>query len=527
MRERLVEDWLIRINERGYDVAFCQTLLSQGRHVLRAGHSPIEHGKDVLAATTDRKKVWGYQLKTGNFSQADVTKHLEQLKMLVEARPIFPGLPPNFDYQPVLVTTGEFKEPAVSLIKELNESWRARNLPALEIINGRILLADLLSLSADFWPIALPAVRTLRSLYLVEGQGDFDPDAFSDLLMRLFDEKSGKNLGRQAAAANLFVSYLLGPFQENDDHWSVFRGWTLCAASIAWAGAKSKSMETSWQQPFKLARNAARSALISLYEEAKDENNFRSHGMELDDYTRVRNVTALAAVACLELMTDSAPNPVPHVFLSRLKQFITDDRLLFWGEGALSQYLVLVWFLEKHGEHEIAKRLLLLVTALVAKRNQENSEDPLLDSYSSPDDCLTHSLSETSDSETKKAVESHSLLPLVILCVRREMRPQLQAIWVDITHVRMSDLRTEDPLDVLQWSADDATEISQQFNEHSWRDLAEFALRQDTNRVPAIFQTDPDFALMYLLAFQHRKMGSLLKHLDEGFKKRPDILAPE
>src|SRR3954471_453432 len=72
MRERLVEDWLIRINERGYDVAFCQILLLQGRHVLRAGHSPIEHGKDVLAASVDRKKVWGYQLKTGNVSQADV-----------------------------------------------------------------------------------------------------------------------------------------------------------------------------------------------------------------------------------------------------------------------------------------------------------------------------------------------------------------------------------------------------------------------------------------------------------------------
>lgn len=79
----------------------------------------------------------------------------------------------------------------------------------------------------------------------------------------------------------------------------------------------------------------------------------------------------------------------------------------------------------------------------------------------------------------------------------------------------MSILRTEDPVDVLQWSADDATEHSQQFTEQSWRELAEFALRQDTDRMLDIFRSDTNFALMYLLTFQHRMMGSLIKHLDE------------
>jgi hypothetical protein len=338
--------------------------------------------------------------------------------------------------------------------------------------------------------------------------------------MRLFAEKSGKNLGRQAAAANLFTSYLIGPFQENADRWSIFRGWTLTAASIAWAGAKSNTSEGAWHEPYKLARDAARAALIALRDEAKDENQFRSHGMELDDYTCVRNVTAMAAVACVEMMSSAPAAPTPDLFLTRLKQFIADERLLFWGEGALSQYLILIWFLERHGDHAIAKTLLLSATTLVARRNREHSEDPLPDGYHSPDDCLTQLLSETSDDETKKSVESNSLLPLILLCVRRQMRPELNAIWADITHVRMSVLRTEDPLDVLQWSADDATEHSQQFNEQSWQELADFALREDNDRVPVIFQKDPDFALMYLLTFQHRMMGSLLKHLDAGFTRR-------
>lgn len=134
MKERLADDWLSRINERGYDVAFCQVLLSEGKRVLRAGHSPVEHGKDVIATSADQSIVWAYQLKTGDITLKEVQKLQGQLSMLVETRPMFPGLPTTFTYRPVLVTTGEFAEPAMSLIKELNESWRARNLPALVLL---------------------------------------------------------------------------------------------------------------------------------------------------------------------------------------------------------------------------------------------------------------------------------------------------------------------------------------------------------------------------------------------------------
>src|SRR6478672_4544288 len=131
MKERLVEDWLSRINERGYEVPFSQALISAGHRLLRSGHSPTEHGKDILSVMPDGT-VAAYQLKTGDLGQKEITNYLAQIQMLVEARPIFPGLIEPFDYRPFLVTTGEFKEPAVSLVKELNASWRSRNLQELE-----------------------------------------------------------------------------------------------------------------------------------------------------------------------------------------------------------------------------------------------------------------------------------------------------------------------------------------------------------------------------------------------------------
>ena len=114
MNERLADDWLTRINERGYDVAFCQILLSKQKRVLRAGHSPVEHGKDVIATAADQSDVWAYQLKTGDITLKDVQNLQGQLSMLVETRPMFPGLSRAFVYHPVFVTTGEFNEPAMS-----------------------------------------------------------------------------------------------------------------------------------------------------------------------------------------------------------------------------------------------------------------------------------------------------------------------------------------------------------------------------------------------------------------------------
>ena len=66
MQERLVADWLTKAGERGgLDVALCQILLARGCKILRAGHSPTEAGKDIIAITPKRE-LQAYQVKSGN-----------------------------------------------------------------------------------------------------------------------------------------------------------------------------------------------------------------------------------------------------------------------------------------------------------------------------------------------------------------------------------------------------------------------------------------------------------------------------
>ncbi|HTV40334.1 MAG TPA: hypothetical protein VMF08_07150 [Candidatus Sulfotelmatobacter sp.] len=524
MRERLVEDWLTRINERGYESSFCQTLISQGYRICRCGHSPIEHGKDVLAISPEGA-VCAYQLKTGDFGQSDFARCRDQIITLVETLPTHPSLPAQYEYKPYFVTTGEFKDPAVSLVNEYNTSWQKRNLPTLHLISGRHLLADFIRLSLDFWPVEAPDVRRFRELYLVDGRGDFDIEQFARFITEILrDIKSGLDLKRRVAAANLFSSYLLGDFYKQNDHWSVLQGWTVCAAQIAWAGLSGNHPVANWVDSCKIAQNAAFAALESLAKEVLTEKAFAVKDRELDEFVRTRNTVAISAAACWQLISNRH-NPQTTDFQSTvhlLEDYLKRGRLYFWGEGALSQFLIFFWMLEQGGKRATACSLLLDWIKAVTQKNARLSENPIDDPYNSPDECLAKMIGKLlpGDPSRPQAVESYSLFPSILLAVRRNLREQLNIIWKPITNVSLAMFRPEAPEDALLWHCKKGKEYAEGFaRPQSWIELRKMAFKDDRERVPKVLQDDVDFALLYSLVFQHRILRSLIKFLDDEFGK--------
>jgi hypothetical protein len=74
----------------------------------------------------------------------------------------------------------------------------------------------------------------------------------------------------------------------------------------------------------------------------------------------------------------------------------------------------------------------------------------------------------------------------------------------------------ENPRDLLLWRDAEGQEISQRFNHpQKWSELVDSAWEDQRDRIPDILQADLPFALMFLLAFPHRAVGSLIKFLDE------------
>jgi hypothetical protein len=527
MKERLVEDWLIRINERGYEVPFCQSLLAQGYRVLRCGHSPTEHGKDVLAVAREGE-VCAYQLKTGDFGLAEINKYRDQLAMLVEARPIHPGLPDTFAYRPFLVTTGEFKDPAISLIEELNAGWKARGLPALTPINGRQLHVDFVSLSSDFWPVEAPAVRRFRELYLVDGRGDLEVAQYAGLLIQILRAaNSSLDMERRVTAANIFASYLLSEFYNQHDYWSVFQGWTVCASQIAWAGESANIPPGHWSAAFELAKHAAVQSLEDLCKEVLQEDAFRVCERELDDVTRTRNTIALAAAACWQLLAEKeAPGNNNFQRLVKLTAtFVEQGRLFFWGEGAFHHFLTILWLLERGNEEARARDLLSSLIELVAKTNARGGAEPFDDPYFLPDECLAKVLKikEAGPSPGRVAAQSYSLFPLILLAARRGMRTELERAWREISHVDLTWFEPEQPRDALLWRGDKGKEFTDQFPQpQSWKQLCEIAFRDRRDRLPQVLQQDRVFGLLFVLAFPHRIMPSLTKHLDSTWGPMSD-----
>lgn len=522
MKERLVEDWLTRINERGYEIPFCQILVSKGFRVLRCGHSPYEHGKDVLAISPDGK-VYGYQLKSGDVAQADVTKHMEQIRMLVETRPAHPALADDFVFQPVFVTTGEFKDPAISLIKELNLGFVHRKLPSLAVIGGRQLLTDFVQLSADFWPKVSPEVRAFRGLYLSEGQGDLDVTQLSKFIGTIIGGATKPlDLERRAAACNLFASYLLGPFFENEDHWSIFQGWMICAAAIAQRGEVLGLDSKHWEQAFHLAKDGALSALRTLADEALKPDAFRVYQREVDDYTRVRNTLILACVACVALIDGECANSAERASLvaNQIRDFFGSERLLFWGEGAFNQFVLLIWALERYDQTATSDGILLTLLECVSERNHPDTDDPFSDPYVSADEfivSLFQLIGKPPSTSRSKSVESYTVFPLVILAARRGMRDQLVRMWEKISHVRVAIFKPDCPADLLNWHNESGQEISGGFEQpQSWNELREESIRDDSALLPSVLSANSTFALMFMLAFPHRILRSLLKHLDSA-----------
>lgn len=517
MKERLVEDWLTRINERGYQTAFGQTLLSRGFRVLRISHGPYEHGKDVLALSGSNE-VHCYQLKDGDIDIKQWERDYGQICALVETRPNHPALPDDYIYRPFLVTNGIFTDPALDRIKQHNLEWERRGCPKLTPLSGRDLHPDLVKLASDFWPLEPPDVRKFRALYLVDGRGDFISDDFARFMRALLvGELSPKDLERRAAAANVFASYLLGEFYRQADHWSVFHGWILTAAHIAWAAEQNGRPESRWNESFELAKNAAMEALSRLSEECVTEKAFMPKGMELDEYACLRNTVAIGAWAahCIIAGTESSRKRCVEV----IESFVNDGRLWFWGEGAFSGLLAIVWFLEQEKRTELARSFLLGFAMELAADQQRDSVTPLSNPYVRADEVLKKAMEARASFQKEKRrnpVQSFTLLPLTLLLVHRNMRTELEPLWSQLSQVTMTHFGPDKPWGYLEWHCNEGVERDQMFAQpQSWKQLVDYAAKPAIERLPEALRSDFQFSLMFLLVYPHRINWSIIGNIDQ------------
>jgi hypothetical protein len=488
------------------------------------GHSPIEHGKDII--TRDAKgRLNAYQLKQGSLGLKEWERIRPQVVALVESAVDHPNVG-NERCQAWLVSSGEFSAPVLSRISADNKMWRRRGFPPLKVIAGKELLLDFSALASDFWPVQLPEIQAFITLYQKVGVAFIDKAGYASFCLGLINSGGGvkAEVARRISALNIFVSYLLSNAYAAANHWAVVEGWTVACSYIAWAAAKFALPKRYWLPSFELAQTAATSALEKLKDEVLADTALDPRKLEWDEITRLRATYAAGAVSAWFLTQGEAADRQAVANASGfVRQLVRDRRTVIWGESAMPLFVAMVIFIGNASGDRLDEGLLLSLVRAVAVANGRRSRQGLADPYEDADSVLERLLRQLKRPKRKPRTHtgrSYTLEGLVFLAVRRLLRNRLDAHWSAITYVDFIRFLPTSLHDFLLWHADKGSLDSRQPGKpQSWSALLATVRSKDYRRnLPAAVLGQPIFALLFALVFPQRLTSDMMLFLDDSFR---------
>lgn len=182
MYERLVENWLTSVNELGYQLPFCETLVAEGWTVLHVStHGRGEHGKDIVARNPDGA-LCAFQLKGGDIALPAWRGMREEVAELVQLPVRLASVAESEPHRPYLVTNGEIRGDAEENIIRYRDLWVEGGSPRLEVWSRWVILQRFLDAQGAFLPSALPEFRRFVELYVGSFDSPFPRKEFAELV---------------------------------------------------------------------------------------------------------------------------------------------------------------------------------------------------------------------------------------------------------------------------------------------------------------------------------------------------------
>jgi hypothetical protein len=375
----------------------------------------------------------------------------------------------------------------------------------------------------SFWPDRPKSIRDFFSFYLAEGKGDFDPQRFATLLSELLPTQSvSKSRSERVASALCIIgNYMLTAFERERDHWSLFRGWVIIAAHIAWHAQARSLADKHWRGAFSLAKQAALGQLKGILIESVGEDALSPNGLEMDDYTRCRNTVVAGAISAWSLVADTTIDGDLDV-KPLLALLVRQNRLMVWGESALPMVLCLLWASEKHDlEIDVLSVLRGYVEEACERNTVHSNDEPIEPPQTDPDVILERLFSfKANQNRPPKAKHLWAMQAVIHLLARRDDRDFLSQNWTLITKLDLMTFRPDEVDDLLLWSNVEGKEEHRKPRKtQSWSALLEEAARPTHSEIPRLLSQDLSFALLYFLAYPHRISAALISHLDANFRR--------
>ncbi len=526
MQERLLENWLISVNEKSFQIPFCQLLTGEGYQVVHMSrHGPFESGKDILAIDPDGVPC-AFQLKgsTGKISQKEWAKYVDQAVRLVEIPIVHPSVDEKKPRKVFFVTNGELDEEVRLEISDRNREWERRGFPTLTTIVKGGLLTRFLKLHNNLWPKELIAYKDLLELFLEDGTGYLDKSKLANFLLEVLQETDETNKAEQVRSLSslaLITEYAIHPYVEKNNHVAIIEAWTIYLASIILFLTKHDIQEKNWRSNFDLALDTIDQAFTSLIEEIKDRPHLVEGNPMVDSLFYRGRITWLAGLlSSFAIWKKSTDNNWSD---ENILSFIKSNQKYFhlWGEAAIPQLLSITWYLRLNGIEPRASGLLDAIARGICSSNLTSDGKGLPDPYHGLGEVVINQtgLSDTIQKENFKG-RSYALESIIHLLTRWGWRGILEELWPQLTKIDYVEYKTDKPWEFCLWHTESGKlTVHRPKFPQSWRELQEDANKIDLSYLPKELSRNPPILLLFLIVYPHRITKDVVKLLDEGLMR--------
>lgn len=521
MFERIVENWLIKAGEKGYQTAFAQLLSIEGHRVLQGpAHHPFEHGKDIITLDA-AEKLNAFQLKGGDQDLEDIEKIQGQLLALAAGAVTYPGVePPRRPDRVLLVVSGTLTPPARDRIANFNHANRGAGIPSIEVVEREQLAARFVAAQGAYLPSEPADLSNLLKFYLNDGRGPFPiPEMLAlieDTMMPKRASPSGADFARGIGSALLLTAYATAPWQRRENHLAVAEAWLSLCCAILQVAVENKLVEDVWKKSYDLAFAAARGALRELLDEAAATEDLvipdLVEGMVYP--TRALLVCGYLAAFYLserELGADSnIADAVRKVLLRELPY------MKVIGESAAPYVTAVGTALEVLGEHQQGRLFVARYARGVATANQNRSPDAIPDPYHSFEDCLKRTAgADVPLPDEQFDGNAYTLHVALDWLARRGERGMVNDLWPLTTRLTLCEFQPSSPAKYL--SANDKEGVLKMWQANapeSWKRLTETAEKMSESELPGELWRKAEFLPYLALLLPYRLTSATAKALD-------------
>jgi hypothetical protein len=517
--ERVIENWLTSVNERQYQLPFCQLLAAAGEEVVYvSSHGPFEQGKDIITLTDVGPRA--YQLKTGDLSLTEWRKIKGEIEELVEYTIQHPAVRTKKRHQPILVTNGELNDTVVHAIQALNREWKRRRFPTLQVISRGTLLKMFLSLHGTFLPREPKDFQAFLTLLLAVGNEPLDKPRFAQFIesvLPLEHNPTKHNLQRAIASMLLLANYVLRAAQERKNHWAQFEAWTMVGTYILGVATKYSLASTYWVASFNLCKLGIEQAVKELLQECNTEQYFVEGNPTTDGHFFHERGTIIAGMACAYALAHNIDGTsIDNVDVITRMTERAAKRVGLWGESAIP-YLLCIALRLGQTEATRAEDLVLLALKSMVTTNAGNLGRGVPDPYHGPEECVRIALGFDEDNMERFHGQLYTAEALIDYLARRLRRQSLASLWYEITEISFAQATPKAAWDWFRWQSDNVELVERlPARPQRWQALLIAASERSTVDVPTLLRQHAWFLPYYLLVYPHRLQSNILKVLEDA-----------